>query len=323
MPVYTNIGDIKRDALERAGELSDGTSEYDAKALEYVNDWAFDILAGSTPVNVEVGDPWPWAKSKYPGTLVVPPAYTIGGVAIPHAGSTGTFSAAPAISLQDWMLRVSGDNEFYRVVSHVAGQTAFTIDAAYTSDSVSNAGFSAYKTDHVIGPGILRLTAPMRVYRRQVPYSEASGQIDGIDAMSMDRDYPLYRVLGGVPDRFSIRHVDNAGNFTIRINRIPYTDTKLEYDYIPIPPALLESSELPLPIEHATLLVYGATYSLCIDKNDSRVAEYRELTKAAFESLVQSARKIKGEMQKNMGRIIPRWDMYNVTRRYVPQEALK
>lgn len=323
MAVYANIGDIKKDALERAGELSDGTSEYDSKALEYLNDWVFDTIAGSTPLNVEVGDPWPWAKSRYPGTIVLNPAYTTGGVSLTHGSAIGAFSVAPAISLKDWMIRVSGDNEFYRIVTHTAGSTSFTTDANYTSDTTTDAGFQAYRTDYEIGPGILRLTAPMRVYRRQVPYSEASGQIDGIDAMSMDRDYPLYRVLGGVPDRFSIRHQKNDGTFVIRFNRIPYTDTKVEYDFIPIPAELTETSDIPIPIEHASLLVYGTAYSICLDKNDSRANEYRELAKAAFEALVQAARKIKGNMQKNMGRIVPRWDMYNVTRRYVPQEALK
>lgn len=391
--------DIKKEALRRAGERDDGTSEFEDRIMGYINYWYHSVLAGSTELNVECGDPWYWARSQYPGVLNIDPYYLGNGVQLTYGSVNGTWKTVPLdpignpFSLQGWYLKLSGGAEYYRVTSHIANTTAFTIDAQFNDATIS--GFqdvTGYHLDYTLSQpgGIIRLAGPMRVYRRQSPYADDTGQVDIIDKISLDRDYPLFRILQGVPDRAAITYISNDGTIKIRFNRVPAFATRCEYEYIPEATDLVESVACPgtvttlvggtsvvgvgtsflssfkpgdalvvgsetrtvlsisdnthlvtdawananagatyssgsvvpiIPHEHRIVLVYGAAYNIMVDKNDNRAPEYKQLTATALEAMVQANRRIKANMQKDMGRLIARRDMTHYTRRYYAQEV--
>lgn len=321
MAGYATVGDIVNDALQKAGELTDGSSEYVTRALDYLNDWHRDILAGSTELDVDCGDPWYWARAQFPAVINLNGPYNTGGVTVTQGSTAGTFGTAPTTSLANQYLKVDGSVEYFRIAAHLANGTAFTLDATYTSDSVTLGSFNVYKLEYTLATGILRLVAPFRVYRRQSPFADDSGQIDGIDKMSLDRDYPMHRMLSGVPDRFAVTWMDNVGNIRVRFNRVPATLTRCEYEYIPIPATLSLTDAPLLPVEHRDVLAYSVAYGLCVDKNDNRAAEYKDLAARSLRALADASRKIKMNEQKEMGRLIPRRDLTNFTRRYFVQEV--
>jgi hypothetical protein len=323
--------DIKKEVLRRAGERDDGSSEFEDRVLNYINYWYHSVLAGSTELNIECGDPWYWARAQFPGVFNIDPYYLGNSCTMTYGSINGTFSSIPLdpsgvpMSLEGWYIKLSGLAEYYRVVSHAAGALTFEIDAAFNdSSTTAPQSFTGYHLDYQLSPpdGIIRLAAPMRVYRRQSPYADDTGQVDIIDKMSLDRDYPLFRILQGVPDRAAITYVNDA-SIWVRFNRSPSFSTRVEYEYIPEADSLTDDvKSVPIiPHEHRIMLVYGAVYNLLIDKNDNRAPEYRDLTTRSLEAMVQANRRIKANMQKDMGRLIARRDMTHYTRRYYAQEV--
>jgi len=320
MSSFATVQDIVNSVLKNCGELTDGTSEYEDEVLDHINDWHRDILSGSTTLDIECGEPWYWARAQYPGIITLNPPIQGLSVAVINNSTAVTLSATYATSLKDFYLRTDGQVDYFRIAAHTAGSASITLDGVYTGDTVGAIGCNIYQLDYTVGPGIMRIVAPMRVYRRQTPFADDTGQIDGIDYTSLTRDYPLHRMLNGVPDRSAVIWQKADGSFKIRFNRTPAFLTRVEYDYIGIPADLGLSDSSLFPVEHRDTLCYGASYSIMLDKNDSRVAEYRELAKKALQSMVNANRKMKTETQKDMGRLIPRRDLTNYSRRYFVQE---
>lgn len=399
MGALATIQDIKKEVLHRCGELEDGSSEYDSKVVDYIDRWHRQILAGSTELDVDCGDAWYWARSEFPGVMNLNPFIDGDGLTITYGSTSGTFNTPPQIagnnvSVKNWYIRMSGYPDFYRVVSHTAGQTAFTLDGGFTETPVTPGliPYMAYQLDYQLPSSVLRVVAPMLVYRRQTPYADDSGQIDGIDKMSMNRDYPLLRILQGVPDRFAVTYQDSNG-IKVHFNRVSPFATRVEYDYIPNPlnmhgtlsgsisavadngttlarftttsahglqvgdsvvisnagaytgvavVTLIPSTTTfdtaqsfgvtqtgsftcdiaPLiPQPQRIVLVHCASYSLLMDKNDNRAAEYKTVASASLMALVKANRRSKAIIQKDMGRLISRRDMTHYARRYYAQEV--
>lgn len=320
MSILTTANDIRLDALHESGELIDGTSEFHAKSLEYINHWHRKVLAGATELDLDCGDPWIWARSPNPGVINVVPKVVV-STTIVSGATIGSFSVAPSVSYKDYFLQVEGTNEVYRITLHTASTTAFTLDSTYNEESVTTTSCDLFKLNYEISD-VLRLVSPMSVYRRQSIYSEGNGQIDGIDPTSFDRDYPKYRILSGAPDKFTVLYQNtDDGKHTIRFNRVPQETTRIEYSYIPFPDDLASSSIPLLPLEHRKLLSYACAYEILKNKNDDRKDEFRELTKASLAALIKAYRKTKSATQRDFGRLIPRRDLTNLNRRYFGQES--
>ena len=127
MSNYANTQDILKSVLHRCGELTDGTSDYNDKALEYINGIYQSVLAGGNEFDTELSEAWSWAKATNPSVLILKAPYD-GTVSLTSGSASGTLSAAPTFSLLGWYANVSGESEFYRVTAHVLNTTSLTLD---------------------------------------------------------------------------------------------------------------------------------------------------------------------------------------------------
>ena len=373
------VHDIKQFALERAGELKDGTSEFDADAITLINNWQKQVLSGSNTLQVDCGDPWPWGRAQNPGVLTLQP-YFESTATMTKGSNSGLFQFAPLYSVEGWHFKIEGYAELYRITSHVAGELAFTIDGdeGFIEEDVTAGACRCYKLEYEL-TNILRLVSPMRCFRRQAFFAANRGEIEIIDLASMDRDYPLYQLAAGNPDKMAITWQDNQdGRIKLRINRVPAEKIRIEYEYFPLPVALRDtitgaidsvsdngtgsarihttqphglvtgdevvitlgsysgtykvtifdtqnfdirapfgiteigsfvSDTYPLvPEEHRAMLAYCTAYSILLDKEDTKLNEMRGLAINSVTALAAAYRRIKGQMQHNLGRLIPRRD---------------
>lgn len=92
-------------------------------------------------------EPWVWAQSKNPIILTLKAAYSTGTVSLTNASTTGTFSAAPAISLEGRYLFIEGQSDPYRIAQHTAASTAFSLDQLYL-ETTGSYNYDAYKYDY-------------------------------------------------------------------------------------------------------------------------------------------------------------------------------
>lgn len=164
MANYRTTADIMDAALLAGGEVTTGNSPYEAQLLNYLDRVHRTIVCGGTiPVGkdstVEIDEIWPWAKSRLPLILELEPKLNVGTVTLTLGSEAGTFSSAPAYSVQGWKLKISGRDEYFRISTHVAAGTAFEIDGAYPDASGAGLSFEAYKTDYDLIPDFITIDA--------------------------------------------------------------------------------------------------------------------------------------------------------------------
>jgi hypothetical protein len=321
MANYENTQDLKQEVLQHCGELTDGTSEYDAKAITFLNRAYQAMLSGAAELGMDVGQPWPWAKSPYPGIIVIQPEIRTVLANVTNNSSAVTLSANYSPSLQNYYIRFSEQGDLYRVTAHTSGTNAVTLDSAYVGSTAALVSTRILKFDYELSQNMLRLIGPFKVSRNNG--LSFSGEVPLIDLNTFNADYPLGVNLG-VP--FRVTEVSQSGSMlkTVRFNCVPgYNDqaVRVLYDYIPVPAALTDSpSSIPLvPRDQRINLVYYAAYFLLMNKNDNRAAEYRELARAGMLAMVRALKVQKANTDPNYGRFIPRQDgqgYYNLNRRW-------
>lgn len=153
MAQFRTTADILDLALQKAGEVTSGTSPYETQALDYLNRVHFALIAGGTiPIgkdaSVQIDEVWPWSRSKKPLILELEPKYDTGSITLTNDSEAGTFSTAPTDSLVGWYLREDGHDEVYRIAKHTAGGTAFEFDSHYLGTTGSSKTFKTFKLDY-------------------------------------------------------------------------------------------------------------------------------------------------------------------------------
>lgn len=127
---------LKNEVLQICGELTDGTSQFESTVLGYLDDAYQGLLSGGNEFGIDVGLPWKWARARKPIVLSLLPEVT-GSATMTNASTSGVFSVAPTISLAGRFLRLEGLSDMYKIATHVASSTAFTIDQDFLDDTGS------------------------------------------------------------------------------------------------------------------------------------------------------------------------------------------
>lgn len=244
---------LKKNALFRAGELVDGTSPYDSKALDYMNQIYRAILSGGNEFDLELGSPWVWARSAQPGTLVLKPKIT-GTVNVVNGSSTVTFGAGISPSVAGQWFKVSGRVEVFRISSHTAGASTAVLDTAYTEGAANNLQYEIYFLEYDLPVTIERLIAPMVVNRQQLFEAPLDGLVYQVDLANMNINFPLKFLAEEVPQQFAAVSKDSFGSMRVRFNSSVGDQTRISFDYIPVYAPLYETI-----LENGTSAVNVAT----------------------------------------------------------------
>lgn len=307
--------DLLVDALRKAGEKTDGTSQYAGDALEYMNTNYKNILTGATMFELSLGEPWAWAKARYPLIIQLEVPYSAGSVALTLGSTAGLFSAPPAASMANRLLKLVSRPDYIRIASHTAGAPDFVIDAPYMDETITGSGFLAHKLDYEIGAtgggndGILRLFAPMRVYRNQGTEADGTGLISELDQRTFAEKYPLRTLPDGTPTEYCVLHSDD-GLIVLRFNKSVAVLTRVEIDQILVPVPLTDSStSIPLiPEAHREVLSMCTAHDILVDKEDDKQQLFFNFAKAKLQAMMSAQRKARQNARRNFGRMIPRPD---------------
>lgn len=300
--------EIVDDVLFRAGEPTDGTSDFDSAALDYVNRAYRAIWVGGGEFVEGMNEPWLWLKKDPPGTLRLSPAYTTGSVTVTANSTSITFSAAPADSQAGRFFKVDTFADVFRIVSHTGGAAGATLDAAYTGPSGSGLAFRSMPLEYNLASDVLRLVSPMRIY------ADNLNEIEGCDLGALERDFPLSRLSIGAPDRFAMVTEASAtgGLSKIRVNRLLSLDStvfaRVEYDYLQKPADLTNNpTEEPLvPLEFRQVLADCALYMMYSAKSDARADSVGARARAGLRAMLTYNRTKVAQTGRSTGRIITR-----------------
>lgn len=152
MANFRTTADILDSVLSKSGEVTNGNSPYESRALEYLNRIYHAIISGGTEFNMEVDEPWVWAKNPSPIVIELQPKYNTGSLTLTNGSAAGTFSSAPASSLQGWFIKVNSRAGVFKIATHTAGATSFTLDGSYDGTTGSSLNFEAFKLDYELVP---------------------------------------------------------------------------------------------------------------------------------------------------------------------------
>lgn len=156
---------------------------------------------------------------------------------------------------------------------------------------------------------ISRLIEPLRLHRA----SEQDALIQGIDSLRFIENYPTHRIQEGTPDKFTKLQEDQDGRVIIRLNKYPSEKKRLEVHWIPVPRDLKDNTaSRPLfPRKDVDVLEYGATYYLCLDKEDSKADTYLALAKQGLMAMEKRNRDENRRTDQYFGEIITRPEQMN------------
>ena len=251
------------DALFRAGELADGSSDLDSVAVIYMNRAYRALYMGGSEFDPRINETWWWMKAE--AQLILEAVIDPGTANVSNNSTTVVFSATPAPTIDSdvtgWYFKADNHPDVFKI-SSISSATG-TLDSVYTGDTDSTAGYKLFKINYDIASAAIKIVAPMVAYQNNTP------NIYGMALSRMDEEFPLGEILAGVPTRFGM--VDEN---TVRFNRYgSSTDgeiVRLDYDYLARPSDLADNTTEPdLPLEYRHVLADMTCYFLLKDKGST------------------------------------------------------
>lgn len=301
MANYTSTEDLIADVLFRGAEPTDGTSDFDAKVLEWINKVYQGLWEGGGEFAPDVSEDWWWIRKDPPGVLIIEPKIETGTVAVTNNSASATLSANQAKDLDNFFFKVDDHEDVFRISAHTGGAAVLTLDSVYTGDTDAAAAYKLFKLEYDLASDVLEVIGPMRTYRDNY-------KIEGLpDIKELDLRFPLVRTEGGIPTHFAA-----IAEQKVRFSHLGGTDgdtdlMRVEYDYDQEASDLTDSpSSIPLvPRQYRTILADGALFHLHEAKNDNRANGVGGQATAGIEAM-QRGHIRRMASQRAVGRIFPR-----------------
>lgn len=141
---------ILDDVLDLAGEVTNGNSPYEERALARLNRVYRTIISGGNIFSYHVDDVWDWAKSQHPVVIDLEPAVSL-TLSFTSGDTKAFIDGTPPKSYSGYFLRITGQVGVYRVIKHSANSSEIILDTPINLPSGTYQG-SFFRTDYLIAP---------------------------------------------------------------------------------------------------------------------------------------------------------------------------
>src|SRR5574341_429087 len=186
--IYETGAQILDAVLSHAGDDIVGSADFETEAKRAIQHGYIRVLESF---------PWLFNRKDPPAVLNTVAEITTGSVTLTTGSTSGTFSAAPAISVQERKIYTDTDGVVCRIAAHIAGQTAFTLDAIYVGDGGSGLSYHVFQDEYDLATDFLIPVNTTRFLR------DCHGRYD-MDLIHPNRLETLYPspVTGSVKARY-------------------------------------------------------------------------------------------------------------------------
>lgn len=284
MANYTFSADLITDILFRAGEPTNGSSDFNTVALVYLNRAYQALWMGGTEVEPAINENWWWLLKE--GSILTNANIT-GTAQVTNGSAAITLSSAPAVSVAGRHFVVTGHPETYVILAHAAGTTAATLDSVYLGTTDTVAPHTIFQLDYALASDVLRLATPMRLTQPNLSGTSYSRpgrnfQVHGLSNRELEETSPIATITTGIP-RFFAQMTEQK----VRFDQRTTGRVRVDYTYLQRPADLTNSaSEEPLvPRQYRRLLSDIALIWLLIDKNDDRATALSQVAKAGVRAM--------------------------------------
>ncbi len=315
MANYETVDDLRLDALWRAGEPTDGSSNYATKVMEYLNAAQLGLLIGGPfgpgderGMDLPVVDWW-WARKRPYGVFNTEASRTTGTVTATQGSTTLTFSSAPSQSLAGWRVRINNLTTVPRIQTHIAAGTVAVLDAAWPEETQTAVSYVAFKLEYNLASDFLRFCGRPILFAG--PY-----RMDVVDRDALEVEWPLARVAAfNTGTTLQAALIDLT---TIQLSHYTEDPLRVEYPYIFLPNDLVAGETPILPRHYRRFLAVAAAALICLDKSDSKVDALGIESKAILRAMLREQNHHMTRMSQSFGRIKTRqeepWSQYAVYR---------
>lgn len=294
--------EILNHGLFRSDEATDGTSDYDAQALIYLNQAYRSLYMGGNEFDVNSNEIWWWLKAT--DNIIMQSSIKVGTVSVTLNNAAATLSISQSVDLADgWYFKATDHADVFQISAHSG--TQLTLDSVYTGDTDTAAEYRLMKLEYDLSSATLKPIDKMRSFQ------DSFYKVEGIAESSFDDFYPLNLTESGVPDRFTM-----MGETRVRFNTYG-SDTadeliRLDYDFLTRPADLTDSdSEEPLvPKQYRHILSTMIAYYLMVEKDDDRATLLFTEARRGIMAMRKENRS-RWVMIGEMGQIYPRPHLLN------------
>ncbi|MGI9489177.1 MAG: hypothetical protein ACR2RF_25480 [Geminicoccaceae bacterium] len=295
------VDDLKEDVLFRAGEPTDGTSDFDSRTIVHLNR-AYRILwNGGQEFDPEVNEKWLWLLATSPGVLLLNPALATGTVDVINGNTTVTATGNLATTILGRYFKSDDHADVFRIIFSPGG-TVFDLDSVYTGITASSVSYKIFQLNYSLATDVLHLIGPMRVYQ------EGREEIHGMDESSLDREWPLREIKRGVPRNFAM-----IGEREVRFSHYGGATSgaliRADYSYLRTAADLASGSTEPLvPFQYRSVLSDMALFYVLKEKQDSEAEAMGLQARQGLRAMAIDNRYRLTLFSRELGRIYPRPD---------------
>lgn len=302
MANYTTNADLVTDILFRANEPTDGTSDFDAIALQYLNRAYQGLWSGGSEIDPEVNEVWWWLRKDDQGVLTLNPLQDTGTIAVTNGSASATLSSSIAATMAGRHIKIDDHPDVFIITAHSGGSTSITLESVYTGSTDAAASFKIMQLDYDLASDVLYLTSPFMAYqdgRHEIP-------VMSLDALRAN--WPLNEAGSGVPKNAAF-----IGERKVRFSHYGGTSStdliKLDYEYVYEPSDLSDDSNEPLvPRQYRKILADWATGYVLADKDDAKAPNMIEGARRGINAMAKENRRrqMMASGTENFARIFPR-----------------
>ena len=269
MANYTTAADIIDDALFRAHEPTDGTSDLDGAALSYLNRAHRALCLGGGELVPGMQEDWWWLRAE--GVLTLDPIQATGSADVTNNSANVTLNGIVTASAYiGWHFKAATHEDVFKVT---AGASALlTLESAYTGNTTASCVYRLMHFDYDLASTAFKLISPMHAYQ---------GRQYMVYQTTLDRLHYEYPQPGdGIPQKFAPLD-DNTVRFSHAGSLTSGEYVKMTYDYVMLPTDMTNATTVaPLvPLMWRHVLSDWVLYYLASDKDEQRAADYLNIAR--------------------------------------------
>lgn len=229
MAQFRTSADILNEILLKSGEPTNGNSPFASRVITYANKVHHAIIGGGNIFDINVDEPWVWARSRFPIVLELLPVYNTGSAACTLDDVNVVLTSAPTDSLEGWHFQINGQGTVYKIQQHTAGSVNLMLDSAFVN--ASNAyNFRIYKLDYDIIPSYMYVDNT----NDRVDFSE--GTASGTVAATLTHgSYTPANLIAHIASRIQTAGTKTySGSYDSVIQKFSITQTGTAFSVLPV-----------------------------------------------------------------------------------------
>lgn len=214
---------------------------------------------------------WTWAHIN--DQILTQRKYNTGTVSATVGSVNATFSTAPADSMAGMLIKFSAYREIYRINTHTAGATAFTLTETFIADEqedgevITGAAFKIWQDRYLIDSDISEVI--------QVTTEKRSRPLDAYNSAQFDEYVANNPEMEGVPSLYMDDEDDDGQKYIYLYPSCYDKPVRIKVKGMRKATKLDDDADEPLiPIQDRVVLYYGAlSYAWERERNESESAK--------------------------------------------------